>query len=62
MKEVAKLKSLLSLKLTSTKITDAGLKEITQLKKLKVIYLRRTKVTENGIEQLKKALPELDDY
>jgi hypothetical protein len=51
------LTSLLSLNLTGTRVSDAGLKHLNALARLDDLYLYRTKVTNAGIEELHKALP-----
>jgi hypothetical protein len=51
------LKGLQSLALSSTKVTDAGLKELRGLKGLRMLSLLETKVTDAGVAELQKALP-----
>jgi len=51
-------KSLRVLRVSSTKISDAGLDQVKDCKNLKQLDVRNTKVTAAGIEKLAKALPQ----
>jgi hypothetical protein len=44
--------------LSSTGLTDAGLKQLASHKNLEFLLLLDTKVTEEGVAQLRKALPQ----
>ncbi len=52
LKELAGLKSLHTLNLSSTKVTDVGLKELAGLKSLHTLNLSSTKVTDAGLKEL----------
>ena len=43
--------------LSGTKVTDAGLKELAPLKNLTTLDLGATRVTDTGLKELQKALP-----
>ena len=62
LKELAGLKSLVSLYLGETQVTDAGLTELKGLKNLRSLDLCNTEVTESGVMELRKALPECVIY
>jgi len=57
LKEVAGVKSLQTLFLNGTKVTDAGLVHLHRLAELKTLNLQQTPVTAQGIAALHKALP-----
>ena len=48
------------LALSTTRITDAGLKEVAKMKQLTKLHLSRTKITDAGVAELKKALPKCE--
>ena len=52
MADLAGLKSLESLNLGSTRITDAGLKHIAKLPRLQRIELRGTTISDSGLKEL----------
>jgi internalin A len=56
-KELASLKSIGSLELSFTKVTDAGAKKLAAFKHLYWLDLTQTKVTDAGIKELREALP-----
>ena len=58
LKELAGLKSLQTLNLIGTPVTDEGLKELAGLMSLQTLYLGGTQVTGVGVAELRKALPE----
>ena len=51
------LKTLTTLNLACTQVTDAGLKELATLKNLTTLELALTKVTDAGLKELQLALP-----
>ena len=53
----ADLEKVTRLGLTSTQITDAGLKDVAKLQQLERLSLSATKITDAGMAYLKKALP-----
>ena len=57
LKDLAGLKDLQELDLSSTQVTDVGLMELAELKNLKTLNLGGTKVTEGCLMNLRKALP-----
>jgi hypothetical protein len=57
LKQLAVLKQLETLSLSSMNLTDVGLKEMGALQQLRVLNLFHTKVTEAGLDELMKALP-----
>jgi hypothetical protein len=57
LKELAGLKNLKALYLSTTQVSDAGLKELAALKNLQVLYLSNTKETAAGVQELLKSLP-----
>ena len=61
-KKLAGLKSLESLLLSGTQITDAGLKELAGLKSLSTLWLNSTQITDAGLKELQQALPECSIY
>jgi hypothetical protein len=62
LKEMVKLRNLTSLYMFRTKITDAGLKEIAKLQHLTDLSLSYTKITDENAAELKKALPNCEDF
>ncbi len=54
--EVASLKNLALINLTTTAISDKGLLSLAKMKGLKKIFLFQSAVTSNGVEELKKVL------
>jgi internalin A len=52
LKDLAGLKSLRELDISSSRVTDAGLKELAKLKGLRRLNLRRTEVTDTGLKEL----------
>ena len=54
---MAKLQKLFYLNLSSTKITNEGLREVVKLQKLRSLELTNTKTTAAGAAELQKALP-----
>jgi Leucine Rich repeat len=59
LKELKGLRSLQTLDLGGTKVTDAGLKELKELKSLRELRIDDIKVTDEGVADLRKALPKL---
>jgi hypothetical protein len=57
--QIAELKSLTSLYLTDTKITDEALKYFENLTGLKYLEVKETEVTNEAARELKKTLPYL---
>jgi hypothetical protein len=53
-------RNLLSLSLSETRVTDAGLAHLQKLKGLRNLYLKGTKVTSQGVADLRKVLPDLE--
>jgi hypothetical protein len=51
------LKSLTTLDLGQTKVTDSGVRELHVLKALTALDLGHTKVTAGGLKDLREALP-----
>jgi internalin A len=56
-KRPTKLDDIVTLDLSHTPVTDAGLKELAGLKNLTALDLSRTQVTRGGVAELQKALP-----
>ncbi len=52
LKQLATLRELQKLELSSTKVTDAGLKELAELKELQTLNLGATQVTDAGLKEL----------
>jgi Leucine-rich repeat (LRR) protein len=50
---------IISLSLSGTGVTDAGLAHLKSLTRLQRVYLSRTKVTAKGVAELQKAIPGL---
>jgi hypothetical protein len=59
MRYLAKLKSLESLSLRGSEITDAGLVHLREHRSLTYLGMFGTKVTEEGMAKLKKTIPAL---
>ena len=52
-KRLTELKGLRYLDLTSTKVTDVGVKELTKCRGLQTLHLSGTQVTDAGLKELK---------
>jgi hypothetical protein len=59
LKQLREFKSLASLRVAHTAITDVGLIELHELTNLKSLDLNRTQTTEAGIKKLQEVLPNL---
>ncbi|MBB75702.1 MAG: hypothetical protein CMJ75_14450 [Planctomycetaceae bacterium] len=55
--QVAKIRSLKTLNLRDTPITDAGVEYLTSLKKLRTLSIGNSQITEAGVAKLQQALP-----
>jgi hypothetical protein len=58
--QVGRLRRLEELKLSSSEVTDAGLKHLMGLTALKKLELGSTQVTDAGVQELQRALPNLE--
>lgn len=54
---VAKIRSLKTLSLRDTPITDAGVEHLTSLKKLRALSIGNSQITQAGVAKLQQALP-----
>ena len=54
------LTRLVTLDLSSTKVTDAGLKVLANFTRLQVLDVRNTKVTKGGVERLEERRLDMD--
>jgi len=55
-------RSLESLALRDTVISDRGIAAISSLKSLKRLWIERTRITEKGVEALQAALPDCEIF
>ena len=53
------MKSLQSVNLIGTSISDAGLKTLAEIKSLKGAYVTTDRVTEQGVQWLRQARPDM---
>jgi len=59
LRDIGKIKSLRTLDLCGTGVTDDGLRSLSGLTELRTLYVDSTKITDDGINELKKSLPHI---